>query len=364
MARTRSEAPNSISPTQYARLETCELRFVLDRNRANSKAVERPATVLGRCAHLALERLVSTGRIRNEETLEADSFEAWDWAVSKVFAVTVAPSGIPGYYLKMARLPNAARRLHDLISGFDQLEPEVAMESRDGRIKGKADLVATGAEGVLVVDYKSGVDRDPDSHEPTIGPFATQIRLYAYLVEQTRRVWPFAGVILPFDGDPISIDVDPSACNAVALAAMQTLDRVNAPGFTAAGSPSPEVCKYCPHPVRCDAFRVACTPAWTPQLAAVLGEVISREEAKDGSFSLAVRVLSGTVDASQVALTRVSPASHPAVRAAQPGVRVAAVGLIPGAAQTVFRLKTSGTLGVAEVATLAPDHGIGAGHSP
>ena len=336
-----------VSPTRLTKLRQCHYRVSLDLAGPGDGQSENAAAALGRAVHLALQDLVDTGRIKETGPLDDACRDAWARAIAMVYAEPPIPRHIPGYYLKQARLPNIASRLRDLLHPYGTLESEVPLASTDGLLRGTADLIATNSRGVLLLDYKSGVDRDPGTGQPRVDEYARQLQFYAFLVSEMRGSRPELAAILPMDGPPIPVDVSESACMATASDAMAHLREFNSVGEIHPASPSPAACRYCPHLARCIPFRDACNDTWAAEMLAVVGTVMASEEAADGAVSVAVQPTAGSVGNQRISLARLSTLAFPALALAKPGVELAASGLFRiGAAGDVYGVRDTGALHV------------------
>lgn len=336
-----------ISPSQLARLRACELEVALDLQFEGEGSRDSPAAALGRAAHLALEDLVRAGQIRSKGSLAPESSAAWARATAQVFGPAPAAAVIPGFRLKEARLPGTARRLRAILADAETLEPEADLVSRDGRIRGRADLIATGPRGILIVDYKSRVERDPATGALILDQFSRQLQLYAWLIHDMRDVWPASAHVLAFDADPIQIDVASATCNATAEDAIARLDAFNDDTREPSASPGPHTCRFCGHLLRCGAFSSASGPEWADELLVAIGRVESVETAQNGTTALEIDVFAGSIAPGRIAVTRLTTAAHPALALAEAGRAIAVSGLHPSPSLASYTLRDSGTIRVA-----------------
>jgi CRISPR/Cas system-associated exonuclease Cas4 (RecB family) len=337
----------TVSPSLYSRLSSCQYRVFLDRSRPPRSAAgfASTAAVLGTVGHLALQRLVESGALRATD-LSMAARSAWEEAISEVVGSLTAATALPGYYLKAARFANTATRLQRLVGPASALVPEVELRSPDGVIVGRADLIAHGSFGSWIVDYKSGVEREPGTGVALICDHENQLRLYAYLWASTHGEWPASTYLLPFDGPEIEVPVDPRVCEAVANRARDLRAEFNAcvPDPPPA-SPAPDHCRFCPHLGECEPFQAACDATWAPDLLSLIGTVVSSERSARGGRSLLVDVDGGSISPGRVAVTHVGDATRDAARAL-PGARVVIVGLFAGPTSSAFGLRESGSVSV------------------
>lgn len=338
----------TISPSLYSRLASCQYRVVLDRRRRVPSGTSPPvsaASILGTAGHLALQRLVETGDLRVAD-LAGAAGAAWDDAIVEVAGSLDSATKLPGYYLKAARFANTAVRLQHLVMDASALEPEVELRSPDGFVVGRADLIAHGAFGTWIIDYKSGVEREAGTGKALIHEHKNQLRLYAYLWASSHGEWPTATYLLPFDGPEIEVAVDPPACEEIAKEARRLVGEYNDafPEHPPA-APSPDTCRYCAHVGECLPFRSACDVTWAPDLMALRGTVIATERSARGGRSLLIDVEGGSITAGRVAVTHIADTIRD-VDLAVPGAQVIIVGLYVGPTDAVLGLRGSGSVSV------------------
>ena len=342
----------SVSPSRLYWLLRCPFKVTLDLAAPPAAFREGDATKLGRCVHLALQRLVDSGSV-GQADLPAACERAFAAAVEEVVGPQALAELTPGHHLKRARLLNGARWLAKLLDSASSTATEVALQSGDARIRGTADLVAETADGPVVIDYKSGIPRDAQSGEALVDDYVRQIQLYGYLVHEAQRMWPVRGWIVPLDGPPIPVAVDPDVCAAVAKTAREVMTAFNADPGRAPAHPSPASCRFCPHQARCDAFAASCDASWAPALVAVIGRVAAFDSVSTGVVSLVIDVERGSIPADRVGVTRVSPLAFPEVTDIAIGSRVLASGLVPNfGVERMFGLTEWGTF---ELIEDAPD---------
>ena len=337
----------TISPSTYSRIASCQYRVFLDRRR-RGPSVAAPvsaASILGTAGHLALQRLVETGTLYVAD-LSVAAGAAWDEAIIKVAGSVGAATKLPGYYLKAARFTNTAVGLQHLVRNASALEPEFELRSADGFIVGRADLIAHGEFGTWIIDYKSGVERELGTGKALIREHENQLRLYSFLWANSHGDWPTATFLLPFDGPEIEVAVDPRACEEVALEARRLVGEYNAAlPEPPPAAPSPDTCRYCSHVGECQPFRNACDTTWAPDLLTLVGTVVTGELSARGGRSLLVDVDGGSIPPGRVAVTHIANSIRDADRAL-PGARVIIVGLYLGPTEAVFGLRESGTVSV------------------
>jgi ATP-dependent exoDNAse (exonuclease V) beta subunit len=129
---------------------------------ATSSALS-PAS-LGTAIHLTLQRLVEEwSPFSPQIDLRSRVAEIWDDVLVGTFGSLVRPQSIPAYHLKLARLGNAAAHLQRMLAGLDRVVTELDLSTEDGVLRGRADLVGYRGSEAWILDYKSGIERDPVS---------------------------------------------------------------------------------------------------------------------------------------------------------------------------------------------------------
>jgi hypothetical protein len=299
---------------------------------------------LGAAIHLAMERLVQTVDAHQPPgTFGALVSGLWDGALAEVFGPMARPRSIPAYHLKLARLKNAANHLQELLSSADHFHPEMQLGTSDHVLRGRADLVGYSATGTWILDYKSGIERDPTTGAAQVEDHFRQLRLYAAMLRDMDGNWPARLILLPLDGPPILQPVDAAQCEAEDHEARELMSRYNAtlPG-TPEARPSPAACRFCDQVLNCQPFGAACDEEWGRDLLALSGVLIAVEVSARGGWSAVVDVVRGSVPRGRVAVTHVSETLHPPPPSTAIGARVDAVGLYETSTPAVYGLRDSG----------------------
>lgn len=302
-----------VSPTLAELLRQCKLRAGLACvEEARDYVLGNPKAWLGRAYHAVLE---AAGRARPGE-IETIATKTWDSAIQAEYERARShpldsrfgpPESWPGYHLVRAMAFARARELAAPGSGRSDTsarlsEPawrERQFSGAGGRIIGRPDLVRSGE----VVDFKTAdvfAEEDTEEVKPA---YTRQLRLYAFLVNETLGWWPQRGVLLPMSGTPLSIELEPEECEAEAGHAIHLMDEYNqlvAQGTSIIdlASPSPTTCRWCPFQLLCPAFWSAIGPEWREGIPspAVAGTAIEHPIPVHGgkAFRVALRVEQGT----------------------------------------------------------------------
>ncbi len=344
----------AVSPTLAEVLRLCPLRAGLSgADGAGQLVLGNPKAWLGTAYHAVLEEAGD----RSGGNADAAHEAAWVAAIdrqherARLHALDRRfgpPERWPGYHLVRAM---AFLRARELASTSRSLSPSGVLQGRgtgrekwlsgaNGRLVGRPDLLRDDA----VIDYKTGDVHEHGDSKVAKASYVRQLQIYAFLVKECTGSWPTRGVLLPMEGPPLEIELEPAACERVAADALELLDRYNRrvqAGGTAAGlaSPSPEACRWCPYQMLCPAFWEAAGDSWTEPVgvAAVGGPASAPPRPIHGGAALALSLSAdeGTGPFGDVGLAPLSAEIHTSLAQVQGGTRVRATGLARRADGTV-----------------------------
>ena len=337
----------SISPTTLNQLIACPAKVYLDSSsvRPRTSSPNR-AALLGTVVHRTLELLVTGGQLFEDELSETVD-RSWATALREAGLEDERKAArLPGYFLKKARVLNAAKRLVVLLAGVAELSTEIGLESPDRIVRGRVDLAAALPDGLTIVDYKSGIQRDRSDGTALMDEYATQLRIYCWLWAASRGPdWPTHAYLLPLDGPPIEVDVRRGLCEQTVEEALRTLGRFNdSLPESLPPTPSPSACRFCRHLLECSSLASEASQAWSDRLLLVIAEVVSAEASQGGGYSLLLRLQGGSVEGASASLVRVNPSQHPAVLSAVAGSRLAATGLYRVDGENAYCLRDNSIL--------------------
>jgi hypothetical protein len=194
-----------------------------------------------------------------------------------------------------------------------------------GRLVGRPDLV----RGNAVIDYKTGDIHEQGDSSAAKASYVRQLQIYAFLVKECTGRWPARGVLLPMEGPPLEVMLEPAACERAAAEAVSLLDQYDrtieagvAPASLA--SPSPDACRWCP-------FWAAAAESWSDQIgaAAIGGSASAAPRPIHGGAALALSLTAdeGTGPRGEVGLAPLNPGVHPSLAQVMAGTRVRVTGL-------------------------------------
>ncbi len=341
-------AISTVSPSLAELLRLCGLRTGLSRvQNATALVLGNPKAWLGTAYH---EVLAAAG----EQRSNAAADDVWEQAVGEqheraeahpLDRLFGAPHRWPGYHLIRAM---ALMRAQEVAGEGEAAEANAGtppagdghaangherwLTAAGGRLVGRPDLLRDDA----VIDYKTGDVFEHGEADVVKASYVRQLQLYAFLVKESTGRWPTRGVLLPMEGVPVGVELDPAGCERVAAEALELLDEYNGAVSGTAGvpelaTPSPETCRWCPFQLVCPAFWAAADSSWSEHLgtAAVGGLASAAPEPIHGGCALTLRlsVDQGTEPRGMVSLAPLQPSTHPTLTALQAGTRIRVVGL-------------------------------------
>jgi RecB family exonuclease len=201
-----------------------------------------------------------------------------------------------------------------------------------GKLVGKADVIVRGPEPVIE-DYKTGALYEPDDPTQVKEQYRAQMLLYAVLEHEATGIWPVRAILIPLEGLPVEIEIVPAEAEEAARQALADLARYNNaveaggdPSTLAA--PSPEACFYCPYAIECPAFWTTADPSWRSDgVAAVAGEILGSQTARNGTLTLELRAVRGSAPSGNYLLYGLDPQRFAVLANALPGTEAAATWL-------------------------------------
>lgn len=349
---------SAVSPSLSEVLRLCLLRAGLGRTKGTDQFdLGNPKAWLGTAYH---EVLAAAG----QQGEAADAAAVWERVIDErhqraqhhpLDSRFGTPERWPGYHLIRAMaLLRAAGVVKDAqasagAAGSSDADSSSSGHERwlsaaGGRIVGRPDVL----RGDAVIDYKTGDVFEDGENEPVKASYVRQLQLYAFLVKETTGSWPRRGVLLPMEGAPVEVSLDPATCKQIAQEALDRLEKYNeviSAGGEASrlASPSPSSCRWCAYQLICPAFWRAASEEWRDHggSAAVGGPASSVPVPIHGGSAraLPLAVDEGTEGSGEVDLAPLQPASHTALAGVHQGTRVRVVGLARRADETVTPTK-------------------------
>jgi CRISPR/Cas system-associated exonuclease Cas4 (RecB family) len=257
-----------ISPSRHYAFQLCSLREILVAGGHPALLPVPPAARIGIVVHKIIE-MANAGKIRNETQFN----EAWQIEISKneesMISNPLERHLVPleetadDYEVKMfMTLQMISAFFSDSrkqISQPGRCRQEEWLETKDGKIGGKIDLIQETSEGAVIIDYKTGSILDEKTGKPK-EEYQQQLKLYAALYFENYKIWPKKLVLVGIDQSVHEIFFSQEDCIRLLEQAKKLLIDTNdlilsglSPNDLA--TPSPEACRYC-------LFRPGCQKYW------------------------------------------------------------------------------------------------------
>lgn len=359
----------SISPTVHEAASHCLARASWVASGRFYAVPPHPRALLGIAVHAVLARAARAGFGSEDEEESVRKAESlFDEEMTQLFQDTHpllrakfgTQTRIPFYNLYRARAALVASHTARSPSPLPSSTPsqpqhlrhrrlaEQTLSSRDGKIRGRPDLIEVAR--ALVVDYKTG--SPSDSTTPTESE-ARQLRLYAHLAAE-NGISVRAGAVERANRTRAEISISNEDADEEGRRARSSLDEINrfsGRPFEDAATPSPQSCRQCPCIPFCPAFWDESDPAWSDDCGIHLeGVVESVDESLEGRLLVSMRldVVRGTGARGPGVISRLSRGWLEVEQADVPGagevVRVVDVGRAnPSSSHTGFRADRAGT---------------------
>lgn len=203
----------SISPSQFARMDDCALQVVLQKSLPDNILPPGPMTYFGNAVHKIIE-LATKGELTDKPAIssrfdqEIDTAESeltragWTHSVPLKFQIT-------DFALRRKQAIQRALSLvpvHALTTGVSggSYQTEKRYESANKNVVGYIDAIRQTADGIEIVDYKSGQILD-ESGLSVKQAYKQQLLLYAYLYWERHDVWPVRLLLTGLTGTSVEV---------------------------------------------------------------------------------------------------------------------------------------------------------------
>ena len=257
-----------ISPSRFYASQLCHLREILVASGQPALLPVPPAARIGSVVHTIIE-MATGGKIHNETQFN----ETWQKEISKIeesmnsnplechlvpLEETAADYEVKKFMVlqTISSFVSDGRR-YDPQKGRGR--PEVWLETKDGKIGGKIDLIKETPEGTVIIDYKTGSIIDAQHDEPK-EEYQQQLKLYAGLFFENFNKWPQKLLLVGIDQSVHEVIFSQAECIRLLEQAKKYISDTNeliSSGISANdfAAPSPEACRYC-------LFRPGCYKYW------------------------------------------------------------------------------------------------------
>ncbi len=256
-----------ISPSSLISLQQCPLKAIWS---SNNKPLlpTSPNAYLGTVIHQILE-LALQGKINSDQELS----DAWELEIKSsekvILANPVERHLVPlekfifNFNVKKYLAFNMIRQLFSdpqMKSGNIINHLEYWVQTSDGKVVGRIDLVKRSVQGIEIIDYKTGSILKESSPDKPKDEYLCQIKLYAALYHAMHGEWPEKLSIIGINQEHFTVAVDTNECQQLLTQAEKSLNDINKlieDGLNSENiaQPSPEACKYC-------LFRPSCDKYW------------------------------------------------------------------------------------------------------
>jgi RecB family exonuclease len=169
--------------------------------------------------------------------------------------------GDPGMWPEVTRVYRGlseayGRRWQSGAGGGSRTYAEKELRTKDGLLFGRLDAYVVHADGIEVVDYKSGMISEGDAPKEA---YVEQLYFYAYLVEENYDRYPRTLSLAGGDGGLLNVRPDPQRSRQIAHEMRAMLAQYNSLVVAATtseqlASPSTENCSFCDMKPACKAF--------------------------------------------------------------------------------------------------------------
>lgn len=346
-----------VSPSRYTAMHACLLREVWSASGNEPLLPSSPLAELGSVIHRLLEA-AGRGQLDGGQNGNVDA--TWEELISqaeKKMALSALRQhqvplsrNIPDFDVRKLRACHRAAEIaHDAFRSHDdrpRQSPhptgfELWVESHDGQVGGYIDRVTMTKDGVVLSDYKSGAILDSGIGG---GPgelkraYKDQMELYAGLYRLKCGAWPIGLRIVPLQGTPVEVVLDPEDAERLLAEASTFLCAANeriakvmngSAEITALAVPQAMHCKLCLFRPACRAYwitrKLESQEKWPADVKGVLRETIRLRNGK-----ACMRIAQGDSSTSPCFTIRNltdCTNRHPLLHHTQPGSRVAIYGL-------------------------------------
>lgn len=315
-----------LSPSSFETLRACPLRLAFATQGDGSGSVTGDRQRIGQICHDVLESLVRDGQLRSA---------SWSAPLESRFLELLAcnegetHAALRGSRLALARLRKVAASMADLLQQLPadaEVLTEEELTAADGRLFGRLDLIVRSVARHVIVDYKTGSFLEPGTAQLKAS-YERQLMLYACLEADASGAWPEEALLVPFGAEPVTLSIDPAACQRLSQEVLAALDQWQ----TWAGGPPPanastQTCRWCPFAARCPEFWAACNSDWADELLAMRGRVVSIAATPLGGITLQIASAQGSV-LGTAAVRNIEPTEFPGLMGIDAGNAIALVGL-------------------------------------
>jgi len=306
-----------ISPSRYFPLQQCLLKDIWVSSQEPLLPFS-PSAKLGTVIH-EMVQLAFQNRINNESEFE----KQWESVIkrleTKMIGNPVEKHLVPletsafNFEVKKFLVFKMISPLFGNISNTKVARPKTSAEkwvqTPDGKIGGKIDLIKDSSQGVEIVDFKTGILSEENSPGNAKEEYIFQIKMYAALYHAQYSIWPVKLTLEGLNQESFSVAVDSDECSRLLHDAKKMLNDTNE--LIEAGlnpedfaQPSPNACKFCLYRPACNKYWEKCVndKSWP---ADERGRIRAKTMLANGTFRILVETASR-----DIAIRGLSPERH------------------------------------------------------
>ena len=310
-----------ISPSKYCSLKRCALKEIWSANRVPVLLPSSPMAKFGTAIHKMLE-LVNQGNVTHQKELDG----IWERIIGLI-EKEMLEQEFEKHFVplkKLVRNYEGRRRMAFALAnkilktkGFGgggksgaSVESEVWVESKNGKLGGKIDLILHSQSGDEITDYKTGKILENDAEDsPVKQEYQTQLFLYAAIYFEARGVWPQKLTLVGLDGTVHEVPFKREVCKKISDEAKALLDEINhklREGYDIEelANPLAETCHYC-------GYRPSCKSYWQKRNDGgnwpidIAGNVVQKKMLGNGTFRVTI-----DTGGKSIAIRGLSPKRH------------------------------------------------------
>jgi len=258
-----------LSPTIYSKLNLCQLRGILIANHFPALLPTSPAAQIGIAIHKLYEQAI-IGNVNSDKDIE----KIWT-NIIKIIENKMKKNPLESHLVPLESSARnfevkkiiAFRTVKNMMNNqkngkkTSYYESEKWLETDDGKIVGRIDLIKKKGNNIEITDFKTGRITNKETGDSTPKKeYKLQMRMYAALYFNQYNVWPNKLTLEGSNKQHYEVRFNPDECIQIIERAKNELDAINVlikkgkkPDYFS--QPSEESCRFC-------TYRPACEKYW------------------------------------------------------------------------------------------------------